>query len=214
MIVVVIIFGHKFELHSFQNRHSRSCTKITENLTSHVLASWTVYSSFNTNYAQMLAWTLILIYICIWTPHRYKDLLGEKSTAVFPTQTTDRLASLVDFFRFFPPLRSLFSEQFSTEQLIYRCLWFNHPNDGKRSPQGRYFFHTVGRLLNMPANKNINLYHVTKLSLNPIRWLFIIYLHKAMPVSSIRIILDRFYLIICSFEKLSIWISPPGFVAV
>ena len=45
----------------------------------------------------------------------------------------------------------------------------------KRSPQGRY---TVGRLLNMPANKNINLYHVTKLSLNTSRWLFIIYLHK------------------------------------
>ena len=48
----------------------------------------------------------------------------------------------------------------------------------KRSPQGRYIFHTVGRLLSMPANKNINLYHVTKLSLNTSRWLFIIYLHK------------------------------------
>ena len=43
----------------------------SEKLTPHLLATWTVYSSFNTNYAQMLAWTLILIYICIWTLHRY-----------------------------------------------------------------------------------------------------------------------------------------------
>ena len=73
MIVVVIIFGHNFELHSFQNRHSRSCTQITasnsEKLTSHLLATWTVYSSFNTNYAQMLHehWP----WFCIWTLHRY-----------------------------------------------------------------------------------------------------------------------------------------------
>ena len=59
----------------------------SEKLTPHLLATWTVYSSFNTNYAQMLAWTLILIYICIWTLHRYQDLREEKSTAVFPTQT-------------------------------------------------------------------------------------------------------------------------------
>ena len=57
----------------------------------------------------------------------------------------------------------------------------------------------------MPANKNIILYHVTKLpSILVVDRSLYIYTKEAMPVSSIRIILDRFYLIVSSFEKSSI----------
>ena len=57
----------------------------------------------------------------------------------------------------------------------------------------------------MPANKNIILYHVTKLpSILVVDCSLYIYTKEAMPVSSIRIILDRFYLIVSSFEKSSI----------
>ena len=66
MIALVIIFGHNFQSHSLQNKHS--CTSIlirasnSEKLTSHPLATWSVYSSLKT-YAQISAWPLILIYI-------------------------------------------------------------------------------------------------------------------------------------------------------
>ena len=79
VIVVVIIFGHNFQSHSLQNKYSCSCILITasnsekKNLTSHLLAAWLVYSSWNTNkYEEMFAWPLILIFICIWTLHAEK----------------------------------------------------------------------------------------------------------------------------------------------
>ena len=52
VIVLVIIFGHKFQWHSLQNKHSRSCILITasdwEKLTSHFLATWSVYTVHET----------------------------------------------------------------------------------------------------------------------------------------------------------------------
>jgi len=143
------------------------------------------------------------------------DLRGEKSIAVFPTQTPDRLASLVDFFRFFPHFvacsqNNSLLNSWSTD--VYDSIIQTMANVLLRV--GISFTQWRDCLACQQTKTSICTTWLSFPSILVVDCSLYIYTKEAMPVSSIRIILDRFYQIFCSFEKLSIWISPLGFVAV